>query len=525
MSGSDILFKRRQLLQYASALAISSFANPIRLAFANEPIKFTDYPFKLGVASGDPVTEGFVLWTRLAPNPYDLTLLPQRSIPVRWEVAEDEKLQKLVQTGTGLAHADNAHSVHVEVQGLKPDREYFYRFIVGKEESAIGRTRTLPLIGKHLDNFRFAYASCQDITNGYFSAYKDMVEQNPQLIIHTGDYIYEGIYRDGGRRIPVSEAISLQDYRYLYGRYKLDPHLQQAHAAAPWLMIWDDHEVENDWGGDYSESMSDPEQFLKRKTAAIKAYYEHMPLRLSARMSRGESRIYQRTIVGDLLEFNLLDCRQYRSQPPCKDEKGHAPRYIKPCQEALSEDRSMLGLDQEKWLRRGFGHAASKWNTLVQTAPMAPFDFKQGEGVSYKMDGWDGYAATRQRILDLIVNKQISNPVAIGGEIHACYAGVVHAKAFDFDSPPVLNELMCTSITSGGGGDERYDKTMDLFSENTFARYFENRFRGYTLCDVSHKQWQATLRSVKNVKDPDSSCSTLRKLTIEAGVVDVFTND
>ena len=521
MSFRKSRFSRRQLLEYASMLAVGSFFCPVRQTYANRAINFTAYPFKLGVASGDPVSEGIVLWTRLAPDPYDLIALPQQSIPVAWQVAEDEKMRKVVQSGTSFAHAEHAHSVHVEVHGLKPDREYFYCFIAGKEKSPVGRTRTLPLMGKRLQDFRFAFASCQDFTNGYFAAYHDMVRQDPQLIVHTGDYIYESIYKDGVRRIPVPVAITLDDYRLLHACYKLDPHLQEAHAAAPWLLIWDDHEVENDWGGNYSESISDPERFLKRKTAAIKAYCEHLPLRLSTRRQRSGVRIHQRTAIGDLIEFNLLDCRQYRDQPPCQDETGHAPIQLRHCSEALSHDRSMLGLEQEDWLRQGLGHSGAKWNTLVQSTYMAPFDYVQGADTGYKTDGWDGYAASRQRILDMIVNKHIENPVSIGGEIHAFYAGVVNADAFDFYSPPALSEVLCTSISSGGGGDQRYTETLDLFSENPFARFFENRVRGYALCNVNHRRWHTALRAIEDVQDPTSPGSTLKELVIEAGKVEV----
>ena len=521
MSFRKSRFSRRQLLEYASMLAVGSFFCPVRQTYANRAINFTDYPFKLGVASGDPVSEGIVLWTRLAPDPYDLIALPQQSIPVAWQVAEDEKMRKVVQSGTSFAHAEHAHSVHVEVHGLKPDREYFYCFIAGKEKSPVGRTRTLPLMGKRLQDFRFAFASCQDFTNGYFAAYHDMVRQDPQLIVHTGDYIYESIYKDGVRRIPVPVAITLDDYRLLHACYKLDPHLQEAHAAAPWLLIWDDHEVENDWGGNYSESISDPEKFLRRKTAAIKAYCEHLPLRLSIRRQPGGLRIYQRTVIGDLLELNLLDCRQYRDQPPCLDETGRAPLQIKSCEEALSDERSMVGREQEEWLSRGFGDSGAKWNTLVQPTYMAPFDYVKGEDSVYKTDGWDGYAASRQRILDMIVNKHIENPVSIGGEIHAFYAGVVNADAFDFYSPPALSEVLCTSISSGGGGDQRYTGTLDLFSENPFARFFENRVRGYALCNVNHRRWHTALRAIEDVQDPTSPGSTLKELVIEAGKVEV----
>ena len=512
---------RRKLLIQASALAASSFVQPVVNASPNGKIKFSDYPFKLGVASGDPVTDGFVLWTKLSTAPLEIGSIPPVSIPVRWEISTDRKFNKIAQAGTALAHPEHGHSVHVEVSGLPADDSYFYRFIAGGVVSDIGRSRTLPIIGMHLDSFKFAFASCQDISNGYFSAYRDMVEQEPSLVIHTGDYIYEGVYRDGGRRIPVPEAISLEDYRLLYARYKMDPDLQSAHANIPWIMVWDDHEVENDWGGQFSESTNDPKEFLKRKTAAMKAYYEHLPLRLSSRLRRGESRIYKRTLIGNLVEFNLLDCRQYRDTPPCRKD-GIVPNFIdSSCVEALADERSMLGSKQERWLRRGFGHQGVKWNTLVQTAYMAPFDYIEGTTKGFKTDGWDGYAASRQRILDLISDKKIKNPVAIGGEIHASYAGVVNQKAFDFESPAVLSELICTSISSGGGGDERYNKTMGLFEENPFARYFENRMRGYTMCHIDHDKWVSSLRVSSNVRDPKATFSTHQDLVIENGVVDI----
>ena len=502
-------------------LAVGSLIEPVGQALASQSMKFANYPFKLGVASGDPDPEGFVLWTRLAPEPYNPDSLPPQSIPVVWQVAEDEKMHKVVQSGTSLAYAEHAHSVHVEVHGLRPDREYFYCFIAGREKSQTGRTRTLPVMGRRLQDFRFAFASCQDFTNGYFAAYRDMVRHDPRLIVHTGDYIYESIYKEGVRRIPVPVAMTLDDYRLLHACYKLDPHLQDAHAAAPWLLIWDDHEVENDWGGGYSESISDPEKFLRRKTAAIKAYCEHLPLRLSIRRQPGGLRIYQRTVIGDLLELNLLDCRQYRDQPPCLDETGRAPLQIKSCEEALSGERSMVGREQEDWLSRGFGDSGAKWNTLVQATYLAPFDYVKGEDSVYKTDGWDGYAASRQRILDMIVNKRIKNPVSIGGEIHAFYAGIANAQAFDFDSPPALSEMVCTSISSGGGGDKRYRETLDLFAENPFARYFENRLRGYALCNVNHKRWHTAFRVIEDVQDPASPGSTLEELIIEAGKVEI----
>lgn len=524
MSIKKRLLTRRQLLQYASAFAAQSFFSASQV-IAESTKKISDYPFKLGVASGDPSSEGFVLWTRLIAEIYDSQSLPEKNISVKWQVSDTENMRKIIQSGTVQAKPGNAHSVHVDVYGLQADREYYYRFICNDEESPIGRARTLPLKNARVDHFKFAFASCQDISNGYFAAYRDMVKQDPNLIIHTGDYIYESIYKDGTRRIPVANAISLDDYRNLYSRYRLDAHLQAAHASCPWLSIWDDHEVENDWGGQYSESIEDQQIFLNRKIAAFKAYYEHMPLRLYSRFSKDNAkdnaRIYQRTNIGDLIEFNLLDCRQFRDPPPCKDEHGNVINYTSLCNEATSTSRSMLGDEQEAWLLRGYGTSGARWNTLVQTAPMGPFDFEKGKGTTYKMDGWDGYGATRQRILDHIVENKITNPVAIGGEIHAFYSGVVRHDPFSADSPSVLSELITTSVTSGGGGDERYRNTLDLFNENTFARFFENRLRGYMLCDVNDKEWQTRMQVVKNVNDPNSSVDTLNTLTISDGVVDI----
>lgn len=512
-------FTRRQLIAYAASVAAGSFLITSCQSSLDENPKFIDYPFKLGVASGDPLPDGFVIWTRLVPVVYDTSSLQSKPIPVSWKIALDRKMKNIVRYGTHIALPENAHAVHVEISDLDADKEYFYQFQAGKERSPVGRTSTMPLFGSRVDNFRFAYGCCQDISGGYYAAYKDMVERDPRIMIHTGDYIYEKEWIGGLRRIPTEESFSLNDYRNLYTRYKLDPNLQMAHAQYPWLVMMDDHEIDDNWGGDYTEEKMNLSEFITRKIAAFKAFYEHMPLRLSAKINSGKSLFYQNTVIGDLIQFSLLDCRQYRDTPACIGGNGLAPQYIKDCTEVWGANRSMLGAKQETWLKRSLGSYGVRWNTIVQMSVMAPMDHLAGHDIGYKYDGWDGFPVTRQKILDWIKSKKISNPISIGGDIHAYYAGVIHEKAYDFESAPLMCEFVSTSISSGGGGGERYQKI--IREENPSLYFFENRVRGYSLCDVSHKEWLVKLRKVENIMDPNSSCTTLKTFAVQNGMAEI----
>lgn len=307
----------------------------------------------------------------------------------------------------------------------------------------------------------------------------------------------------------------------LYSQYKQNPSLQAAHANSAWLSIWDDHEVDNDWAGEYSQEKETFDQFVKRKSAAFKAYFENMPLRLSAKPQNNSLKLYQRTVIGDLLQFDLLDCRQYRNPPACLKKETLIRGYKAICDEAKSSKRSFLGEEQEEWLMRGIGHFDAKWNAIIQTTLMAPFDFLHGNNQAYDMDGWDGYTASRQRILDKISQVNPSNPIVFGGNIHANYAGVINSIALDNNSKPLMCEFVCTSITSGGGGEERYRDTLNQFAENPFARYFDNRKRGYLLCHVNKERLQVKLRTVDKINDPHSLSSTLDTLAVEDGIVDI----
>src|SRR5688572_12914253 len=240
--------------------------------------------FTLGVASGDPRPDRVILWTRLAPSPLDPAGgMPPEPVDVKWEVADDEGFAKVLRKGTATAEPDLAHSVHVDAKGLDPASDYFYRFRVGDDVSPVGRTRTLPKPGASPKQLRLALATCQDYGTGYYTAYRDLVAQDPALVIFLGDYIYEHpIFSFADRANPSTEAISLDDYRARYALYKTDADLQTAHQAVPWVTTWDDHEVDNNYAGDVSQAGDPTDEFHERRVAAYRAWNEHMPVRLEA---------------------------------------------------------------------------------------------------------------------------------------------------------------------------------------------------------------------------------------------------
>jgi alkaline phosphatase D len=270
-------------------------------------LRFSDYPFSLSVASGDPQPHGVVLWTRLAPHPLAEDGnggMPPLKVPVYWEIAEDEDFGEVERRGEVFARPELAHSVHVEVRGLDPDHEYFYRFRAGSEWSPTGRTKTAPAPGASVAELAFAFASCQMYEHGYYTAYRRMSEENLDLVVHLGDYIYEigpnqYVAQSGNVRTHNSpEIFTLPEYRNRHALYKTDEDLQAAHAAFPWIVTWDDHEVENNYADEVSQIDSEPDQdpevFLRRRAAAYQAYYEHMPLRRTSVPQGPDMQLYRR---------------------------------------------------------------------------------------------------------------------------------------------------------------------------------------------------------------------------------------
>ena len=481
---------------------------------AQQPV--TDYPFKLGIASGDPWPDSVVLWTRLAPDPLNGGGLAPQPFPVQWLVATDAAMRHIIQRGTVVTLPEEAHSVHVEVFGLEPGREYFYQFKAGPDVSPVGRTKTAPAFGTPLGHFTFAFASCQNYSNGHYPAHRYLAREDLDLVIHLGDYIYEGPGEGGVRpHAPAKEITTLEEYRTRHAQYKTDPDLQAAHAAFPWVVTWDDHEVENNYADEDSDPETDPPTFLLRRAAAYQAYWEHMPLRKNTRPVGPDLPLYRRLIFGDLMAVHVLDTRQYRSdQPePCPTEQRDPSGY---CPEALDPSRTILGQTQLAWLLEGLDRSGRRWNVLAQQVPFAPLDQDDDPTQrSFGGDKWDGYVADRQRILDVIQARQPANPVVITGDVHTNQVRNVPPNFTDFDAPPVATEFIGTSISSGGDPDQV--RTSYGGDPNNPHRKFLNNNRGYVRCTVTRDLWQSDYRIVPTVRDPNAPVSTLATFVVEQG--------
>ncbi len=502
---------RRHLLKLSAALAGASVIRPTAVWSAP---KFINNPFTLGVASGDPLADGFVLWTRLAPEPLDGGGMCDEAVEVQWCVAEDQAMKKIVRVGVAMAHPDSAHSVHVEVDGLRSDRWYWYRFGSGAYVSAVGRTRTAPRWGSPVAGCRIAWASCQHFEQGYFSAYRHMVADAPDLILHLGDYIYESSWGDPVRRHEGPEPRDLAGYRNRHARYKLDADLLAAHAAAPWICVWDDHEVENDYAGAFSQGQGSSESFLLRRAAAYQAYWEHQPLRRRSRPTGPDMLMYAQSGWGDLLGIVSLDARQYRSDQPCAEKGQGGGRRVEDCAARLAPEQTMLGPEQERWLLGALTASTSRWNLIAQSMLMAPLDQKAGPGEMWWTDGWDGYAAARARILQHLHSRKIANPVVIGGDIHSFWATDLRLDFADASSPVVASEFVGTSITAQGGP---YEQFVALLADNPHVRFVDSRSRGYARATLSHDRWQTDFVALDDVRDPATASRVLASFMVEAG--------
>jgi len=508
---------RRRVLAASSAFAITLLTGQRAGARSGNP-------FTLGVAAGEPTSDGFVLWTRLAVEPLSADGLGgmREPVPVTWEVARDLAMRDVVRQGTVEANAASAHSLHIEVRGLEANRPYWYRFTSQGEHSAIGRARTTPAPGERLERLRFAFASCSNWQLGYFSAYRHMAEENPDLVIFLGDYIYEYTLSAAsqGRIVRPHDgptAINLAGYRNRYALYRTDPDLQALHAAAPSLVTWDDHEVENDYANQWSQDMRvEPEAFLARRAAAYQAYYEHMPLRPRPSGEPNSFRLYGRTAFGDLVSFSLLDGRQYRSKQPCEvppSRRGHVAPLS--CSERLDARRTLLGAAQEEWLFEGFKKAETAWNVLAQGQLMAELRQKSFAGeAGFWTDGWDGYPMARQRLLEAVSTSRVANPVVIGGDIHSFWTTDLKADFKDPRSATVATEFVGTSITSDP---PPHGLIAELLPENPHVRYFESRHRGYVLVDVDRERMLVNFRSISDRRDPKATLATLKQFAVVSG--------
>lgn len=517
MSPGHTAMDRRQVLQLAAAAAGSVWLP--RSAWSQQ--RWSQDPFALGVASGSPTHDSVVLWTRLVQAHGALT----QDVAVRWEMADDAQFKKLVASGVGTAVAALAHSVHVEVPGLAPDRWYHYRFIAGDAVSTTGRTRTFPAPGATANRLRLGYASCQHWEHGYYSAYRHMHDEQLDALMFLGDYIYEytGSSR-GVRRVNASACVTLDDYRARYALYKGDPHLQRMHLACPWLMTWDDHEVQNDYAG-LAQGFPGGEgvAFAARRAAAYQAFYEHMPLRANALtqvlagLGQGaEMRIYSSVPFGNLATLYLLDDRQYRDPQACTKDGRAGSGTVNPASCPLWSEprRTLLGTAQEQWLDQSFAKDKAQWNVLGQQTVFGQRDFRPGPGLALSNDGWDGYSAARTRLTDAMQQRKLPNPVILGGDVHSNWVGHVKADYARADSASIGVEFCGTSITSHGGSNERLDSVL---AENPHFVFADRERRGYGVVEFTPKQLTTTLRTVTDVTQADAGIETLARFVVEAG--------
>ncbi|MBG0855301.1 alkaline phosphatase D family protein [Streptomyces spinoverrucosus] len=467
-----------------------------------------DGVFSLGVASGDPLPDGVVLWTRLAPDPLNGGGMPDRPVPVEWEIGTDERLGKPLRRGVAQARPEYGHSVHVDVRGLRPGREYWYRFRAGGRLSPVGRTRTAPHRLSSGGTLRVALASCQNWQHGYFTPYADTRAQDPDVVLFVGDYIYESTPSATAlrRHEGTGEPYTLTQYRNRYAQYRTDPDLKAMHAAAPWVVTFDDHEVDNDFAGEVPQ---DPDKqshdaFVARLTAAYQAYYEHMPVRASAIPTGAHIRMYRRLEFGRLARLNVLDTRQYRGDQATSQAGAQNPGL------------TMLGARQKQWLLDGLQDSPARWNLVASQIMMAETDLLVGAGKQWFYDAWDGYQAERNRFLEEF--KQVDNPVVLTGDRHLTMVTDLKEDFADPDSDVVGAEFVGTSISSNGDQDQAaFRKEWDPRMPDNPHWKLLDAHRGYHLFDIRRDGIDAQVRIVDTVRTPQATPSTLARLRVDAG--------
>jgi alkaline phosphatase D len=522
-------FSRRHFVGGAGA-AFTAIAAPIAapalIRTAGAQSWRAGNPFSLGVASGAPRPDGFVLWTRLAPEP--LSSNPETpggmsgaDVTLRYEIASDPGLTKIVRRGSAIAEQAFAYSVHLDVAGLEPGRSYCYRFLSGDAVSPTGHAMTLPAPGSAPAKLRFGFVSCSNYEHGYFSAYRHLNAEHPEFVLFLGDYIYETIeqYRPIVRRHSEGiEAATLPTYRNRYAQYRLDADLQGLHAQVPAIVTWDDHEVQNDYADKWSETFDDPAQFLIRRAAAYQAFYEHMPVRpIISRPNGPLMRVYDRFTLGDLIEISVIDGRQYRSRQACYRPPYRGGGHLETnasCPERLEAGRTMLGFGQEAWLYAGLAHSKARWNLIAQDVLMAQLRRKRDGIDAFWTDDWNGYPANRARLLHHIYDAKVSNPVVISGDIHSFFANDLKLDFDDESSPVVASEFVGSSISSYG---PPYDAIAKALPDNPHVHFFDSRQRGYVVVDVMPDTMQVQMRTVSDAHDPKATISTFKTFAVEGG--------
>jgi alkaline phosphatase D len=490
----------------------------------------TAAPFALGVASGDPLPDSVILWTRLVRDPLDCRSMRPTVGVVEWQVALDASFRHVVRRGAALARPEFGHSVHVDVRGLAPARDYFYRFRTGRHLSPVGRTRTAPAPWADPRQLRFGVVNCQDLQNGYWPTYWGLADEDLDLVLHVGDYIYEydpqSAFPDRLHTTPDTPGLdqlqTLSDYRNRHAQYKLDPALQASHLAFPWIVTWDDHETENNYTGlvdeldDVGARRQTAAQFARQRAHAYQAYFENMPIRAPYRLGSPDYKIYRRFDMGSLARINVLDTRQYRTDQPggFPSDLGLEPAG------AGNTGGTVTGTEQERWLDDGLTRSRARWNVIAQQIMMSRTRFPNPALVPptiVNLDQWDGYMPARSRLLNFIHDAKISNPVVIAGDIHSSWFSDLKQNFDDPDSATVAVEFTATSISSDFPA--AFDAPIRAANPvlNPHVKYFDGQKHGYLRCTVDRHAFTTDLRVVDTIAVRDAPVRTATTFATEAG--------
>jgi len=525
----DQTYDRRSVLRVgAGAVLVAGVATAgATAASADEPV------FAHGVASGDPLPDAVLLWTRVTPTP-DATpgsgVGP--TVDVTWEVAADPAFATIVRSGSASTGPGRDHTVKADATGLDPATTYYYRFRLDGAVSAVGTTRTAPALTAAIARLRFGVVSCSNVPAGYFAAYRYLAERGDlDAVLHLGDYIYEYAGDFNGAAVrphdPPREILTLADYRQRHAQYKTDEHLRRLHAAVPFIATWDDHEVANDaWSGGAENHQPDTEgAYADRKAAAHQAYFEWMPVRNEA------DKIYRKLRFGLLAELFMLDLRSYRSQQVAVGNGG-----------TDDPNRTMTGAEQMSWLQNGLTASSAQWKLVGNSVMIAPFQLPPlspellgplaellglpSEGISINPDQWDGYAADRRRLLTTLANNHVRDTVFLTGDIHSSWANDVPRDAGLYPlSPSVATEFVCTSVTS-----DNFDeilgtppRTTSLVLEaaiqalNRHVKYVELDSHGASVLEVTPAGTQMDWYYLANKADPASAATWARSFRTRSG--------
>ncbi|AZZ81991.1 alkaline phosphatase D family protein [Gordonia alkanivorans] len=500
--------------------------------------------FAHGVASGDPLPDAVILWTRITQSPAST---PGSGVgqpcSVRWEIARDAGFGAIVGSGVEQTSAEKDFTVKVDATGLSPRTTYHYRFTVTSGPAAgaaspVGHTRTAPATGADVARVRFGVVSCANWEAGYFSAYRHLNNQ-PDLdaVVHLGDYYYEyqtGRYtgKTGAVRIhdPRHEIRTLRDYRTRHGQYKTDPDLTALHRSTPFICIWDDHESSNDSWRDGAENHQPGEgSWIVRRSAALRAYSEWMPIRPG--VDPQGRHLYRRLRFGKLLELSMLDLRSYRDL----QVDAVSSRIDDPA-------RTMMGRAQMSWLTNGLASSETRWRivgnpVMITPVLIPPLDPQTTgavtellgvprEGIPYNADQWDGYAADRRRLLDSITSNGVDNVVFITGDIHSSWACDIPVDVANYPGAgTIATELVGTSVTSTNI-DEMFNVPENTAgptiaaafgAANHHIRYCELDSHGYSVLTVTPSATQMDWYFLNDKTNPRSGQYYAKSFRVRSG--------